>query len=352
MKRIAAIAALWLLAAAPSAHAASDPLGSGTTKLTLDKGFLAFLKRDKVALGATAPGRLKAGVLTLPVSGGLMDPTTGKGTIEQEGALVFKGRKRVPLKDIAIKTKHSPLVAKVGGSQLKVASSSKLSAKRDGFGTDFSAAKLKLSAKVAGRLNKKLRPAVPFKEGQVIGSTASKTQPQTVTILEAGRATIVLSSEFLAKLGSLFVSVNPIFPAEHSGPTFSFPIVIGGAVAPDATSGTLRTGGEIELLQLGGGQIFWHELWLDLGARIDSAEVNVQPSPPYAGKQGRVGVFDLAAGGSVASDPQARTIGLSGAPLTLEAQTAAALNQVFAAGKEVFKAGEVGGTLSFTAQGQ
>jgi hypothetical protein len=173
-----------------------------------------------------------------------------------------------------------------------------------------------------------------------------------VTILEAGRATFVLSSEFLAKLGALFVSVNPIFPAEHAGPTFTFPLIIGGVLAPDASSGTLRTGGDIELLQLGGGQIFWHEFWADLGARVDSAEVNVQPSPPYAGKQGRVGVFDLAPGGSVTSDPKARTIGLSGVSLALEAQTAAILNQAFAGGTEVFKAGEVGGTLSFTAQGQ
>jgi len=106
------------------------------------------------------------------------------------------------------------------------------------------------------------------------------------------------------------------------------------------------------MLQLGGGQIFWHEFWVDLGARVAAAEVNVQPSPPYPGKLGRVGVFDLAAGGSVSSNPKARTVAVTGAPLVLEAQTAKSLDEAFAAGKEVFKAGEALGALTFTAQGQ
>ena len=343
-----------LLALAPLAHAAYDPLGAGTTKLTLEKSFLSFLRADGIKLTAKAPAKLKGATLTLPVSGGSMDPTSGQGTIEQEGALVFEAdRKKVPLRDITIKTKHSPLIAKVGGSQLKVATSAKLASKRDGFGTDFSAKALKLSAKVAERLNKKLRPNIPFKAGMAIGSSASKAQPLTVTILETGRATLVLDPAFIAKLGALFVSVNPIFPAEHSGSTFTFPIVIGGAIAPDASAGTLRTGGDMELLQLGGGQVFWHEFWLDLGARADSAEADIQPSPPYAGKTGRIGILDAnTAVVSLSSDPAARTIGLSGVPLGLQAATATTLNQAFAGGKEVFRAGEAFGSLSFTAQGQ
>ncbi len=351
--QVVLLALLALVLVPAPASASYDPVGSGTTKLTLDKGFLAFLKKDGVTLGANAPARLRAGTLVLPVSGGLLDPTVGKGQIEGPGALVFKGRKKVPFKDITVKTTHSPLVAKVGGSQLKVADSGRLSFKREGFGTDFSAAKLKLTAKVAERLDKKLRPKLPFVAGQALGTLASKTQPRTIAVLEAGRATVVLDAGFLAKLNALFVSVNPIFPAEHSGPTFTFPIIIGGAIAPDASSGTLRTGGDVELLQLGGGQVFWHEFWLDLGARVDSAEADLQPSPPYAGKAGRIGLFDANTGGSaISSDPGARTIAVAGLPLTLQAQTAATLNQLFAEGKEDFRPGDPLGTLSFTAQGQ
>lgn len=348
----AIVAACACFAVASTAQGAYDPLGGGTAKLSLDKRFVSFLKQDGVKLTASAPGKRRGNALSLPVSGGNIDPTIGKGEIDTEGTIVFQGeRKRVPLRNLVVKTKHSPLIAKVGGSQLKIASSSKLHSKREGFGTGFEAKALKLTAKVATRLNKKLRPRVPFTEGQPLGTLISKTQPQLITVLDKTRATLVFDPAFLAKLNARFVSVNPIFPAEHSGPTFTFPIIVGGAIAPDASEGTLRTGGSVELLQLGAGQVFWHEFWLDLGARSDSAEVDVEPTPAFPGKLGRIGVLDLGAA-SVSSDPKARTISVSGAPLTLQAQTAKTLNEAFAEGKEAFKAGEAAGTLSFTAQGQ
>ena len=353
MRRTAtATALLCLFLAVPCAQGAYDPLGGGTTKLLLAKRFVSFLKRDGVKLTATAPAKRKGNSLTLPLAGGSIDPTIGKGEVDSEGALLFQSAKgRVPLRKLTIKTKHSPLIAKVGGSQLKVATSSKLSSKREGFGTELSARQLKLSAKVATRLNKKLRPKVPFKAGQPLGSLLSEARPQLVTVLATGKTTLALDPAFVAKLDQRFVSLNPIFPAEHSGPSFTFPIISGGQIAPDASTGTLRSGGELELLQLGGGQLFWHELWLDLGARVDSAEANAQPSPPYPGKEGRVGVLDLGAA-SVLSDPGARTIAVSGAPLTLQAATATALNQLFAEGRDVFRAGEALGGLSFVAVGQ
>jgi hypothetical protein len=155
----------------------------------------------------------------------------------------------------------------------------------------------------------------------------------------------------VAKLNGLFVSVNPIFPAEHAGPIFTFPIIVGGAIAPDASLGTLRTGGDVEFLQLGAGQVFWHEFWLDLGAKSDSAEVDVEPTPAFPGKLGRIGVLDLGPP-AVSADPKARTVSVSGAPLALQAQTAKTLNEAFAEGKEAFAAGEAVGSLSFAAQGQ
>ena len=288
----------------------------------------------------------------LPVIGGSLDPVAAKGEIDAEGSLVFaSARKKVPLRSIAVKTKHSPLVAKVGGSQLKVATSSKLSDKRSGFGIQFSAKELKLSGKVATRLNKKLRPKVPFTAGQPLGSILATPQPQLATVLDTGRATLVFDPAFLAKLESRFVSLNPIFPAEHVGGTFTFPISLGGQIAPSGSEGTVRTAGEVELLQLGAGQVFWKELWMDMGAKVDSAEVDVEPTPAFPGKLGRIGVFDLS-GGAISSDSNARTVTLSGGPLALEAQTAKTLNEAFDEGKELFKAGEAAGSLSFTAQAQ
>lgn len=347
-----AIALLFLLFFVPAAQAKNDPLRGGTTKLTPDKRFVSFLAKDGIKLKGKAGARQKGSAFTLPVVGGSLDPTTGKGQIDQEGSLVFEAAKhKVPLRDIAVKTERTPLVAKVGGSQLKVASAAKISSKRAGFGSSFSAKALALTAKVATRLNKKLRPRVPFKEGQPFGSLTSTPQPQLASIIESGRETLVFDPAFVAKLDQRFVSLNPVFPAEHQGASFSFPIVAGGSLAPDGAEGTLRAGGAVELLQLGGGQVFWKEPWLDLGVRSDSAEVDLEPTPAFPGKMGRLGVFDLGEA-SVVSDPSTRTISLAGAPLTLNASAAAQLNQAFGEGQAVFASGEALGSVSFEAVGQ
>lgn len=344
-----------LLAFAPSSPASYDPLGSGATKLTLDKKFLAQMKEHGVKLLAKAPAMRKGPTLILPVGEGKMDPTTGKGDIDHEGVFIFKrGSLSLPFRKPMLKTKPAPLYAKVGGGQLKIATGAKIATKRAGFGTVFTARNLKLSAKAAVRLNKKLHLGDAFETGQLIGSLRSATQPQTVAILPVGRATLTPNPETFAKLNSRFVSINPIFPAELApGPLFSFPVIAGSAIAPDASVGTLRTGGSIEFLQLSGGQIFWHELWLSIDTRTVLAEVNVQPSPPYPGKLGQIAALDLdLSSAAISSDPKARTITVTGALLKLQAQSAAHFNQAFAEGKAIFAAGDLFGTISFTAQGQ
>jgi hypothetical protein len=354
MRRTTTLALLGLLLFAPTAQAASDPVGGGQATLRLSPAFLAFLKRDAIKLSATAPAKLKGTTLTLPSSGGLLDPTTAKGKIEEAGSILFtEGKRRLPLREIRIQTKHTPLIAKAGGSQLKIATTTKLSFSRPGFEAKLSVPKLLLTAKVITRLNKKLRPRTPFTEGQLFGSATSLTHPLTTTIEEGGRATLVFDPTFVAKLSALEpkVSLNPVFGAEHEGASFSFPIIRGGQIAPDASQGTLRTGGEVELLQLGGGQVLWHEPWLDLGARTLTVEPNVLPSPPFGGKGLRSAIASLGQG-AVSSDPASRTITLSGAPLLLEAQAAKTLNEALDQGKEAFRGGEALGSVGFTAQGQ
>lgn len=346
-----ALALLSLLVLAPAAHATSDPIAGGPTKLTLDKSFLSLLKQHGVKLSAIKPAALKGKTATFPASGGTLDPTTGQGTIELEGGLKLQAaNKHLPIDHLMVKTKRTPLFAKVGGGQLKLASAAKIAATRQGFDSKFSAQKLELTAKLAVRLNKRLKLKDAFTEGQLLGTLVSKTEPATVTVLPQGRATLAFDSAMLAKLNGLFVAINPISPAERPGP-FTFPIILNGQIAPDASAGTLHTGGSLEFLQLGGGQIFWHELWLDLGARVDTGEANIQPSPPYAGKTDRIPLLGLGAA-TVSSEPKARTVTVTGAPLTLQAATAATFNEAFDQGKDTFHAGELLGTLSFTAQGQ
>jgi hypothetical protein len=343
-----------LLATAPAAHAAYDPLASGQTRLTLDKSLLALLKRNGVKLSAVAPARLKGTTVTFPVTGGKLDPTTSSGVVEHEGTLVFSANGRsVPLKALQLKTtqRRSPFSAKAGGSQLKLATAGGLEVTRAGFGSKVKAAGLALSAKLATRLAKKLGLRGVLKEGLLLGSALTAAQPRTVRLLGKGKATLTLDPGFQARLASLFVAVNPVFPAERPA-SFTLPLA-GGEIAPDASEGRIETAGSLEFLQQGAGQAFWDGASLDLAARAFSPEVELRPSPPYAGKLGPVPVAAFAMA-SAAANPKQRTVAVSGT-LTLDAATAQAFNELFARpqGRDgVFAAGEALGSLSFTAQGQ
>lgn len=343
---------LVLLCLGSVAEAKNDPLGSGTTKLTLDKSFLSYLAKNDLKLKAKLGAKRQGKTIAMPITGGTMDLAEGMGEIDQEGTIVFEGAKgKVPFREIAIKTKKTPLIAKVGGSQLKIAQAKSISSKRQGFGSTFTAQKLTLTAKAATRLNKKLRPKAPFKEGQLLGSLTSTPQPELITIEDKGRATLAFDPAFVAKLDSRFVSLNSVFPAEHQGATFTFPIAAGGSLAPDGSQGTLRSAGEVEALQLHGAQLFWREIWLDLGAHQASVEAELDPSPPYPGKSPRGALFDIAPT-PVASDPKSRTISVSGAQLTLNAVGAQELNEAFGEGKALFAVGEVVGAVGFAAVGK
>lgn len=348
-----ALSACALLHTAP-AKAVYEPLASGQTKLRLDKSFLAALKREGITLTARAPARLKGGTATFPIAGGKLDPTSENGTLEHEGALLFKAHKQsIPLKGLQLKTtqKRSPLSAKVGGSQLKIATAKDLQASRSGFGEQISVSGLALSAKLATRLAKKLGARGLFEPGMALGRTATKANPETLAVAEKNRAELSFAPGFAAKLSELFVAVTPIFPAEHPG-SFTLPL-FGGTIAPDATQGTIQTQGSLEFLQLGGGQVFWREPWLDLATKAFAPEAEILPSPPYAGKQERASAAALA---PTAATPnaKARSVSVAGA-LYLDAATAATFNEVFAKplGKSgVFVAGEALGAISFIAQGQ
>jgi hypothetical protein len=340
----------------PSARASYDPLASGTAKLTLDPSFQHLLASHGVKLSALAPAKRHGAAYSLPVSEGSLDPTAGKGEIDTEGVLVFRrGRLGVPLRHLTVKTKREPLIAKAGGGQLKLAAAKKTSFAREGFGASFSATGLTITAKLATRLSKKLHLRGVFAPGQTFGTLRTSTQPLTTAVLPSGRASLTPDPAFIAKLDSLFVSLNPIAPAERqAGPLFTLPFIPAGTIAPNGSSGVPRSGGSLEFLQLGGGQIFWHELWFDLGQKNVLAEVDEEPTPAFPGKLGQLPILSLAAG-AVSADPKARTVTITGTTLTLTAQTAAAFNEAFAKpqGKEaVFQAGEALGTLSFTAQAQ
>jgi hypothetical protein len=355
--QVLAAALLLAAVAAPSARAGYDPIASGTTKLSLAKGFTALLRANGVRISGRAGATVAGNVVTFPVVSGQFDPVSGKGNAGHEGTLVFSaGGRSLPLKALQLKTtrRSAPYAAKLGGGQLKLGTTTKLVSARAGFGAKVSSATLKLSEKVAVRLGKKLRLRGVFAAGQPFAKGTTTVAPAGVGIALSGKAELTIDPAFAAKLQSLFVAVNPIAPAEHPG-AFTFPIGGGTlALAPGTPASGLKANGALEFIQVGGGQFFVRELEFDLSDSVANAESQLVLAASGPGPNQGGAIFSLV-GAAATADPATRTISLVAAPLTLEAAPAQAFNEAFCKplGKpDAFNAGEVLGTISFTAQAE
>lgn len=387
---ILAAALFALLAFAPFASAASDPLASGTTTMTLNQGFVKSLKNKGVTVLKISPAKLKGKKATFTVTGGELDPTTGLGNVILGGGLKFKaGKKTAPVKALELSTSKKSLTAKVAGKKMKFATVSGTSFVRNGFGVNLTIKKLKLTGSAATQLNKKLgytskgkgkssasaskAAGKPFKGNQTFGSASSETQPSTVVVLPGGNATLTTALPTVTKLAKDNVKIAVVAPttvaAEGPPPAFAFPIS-GGTMGPTATAGILQTAGGLQLTQV------WvpgekettmslNAIYVDLGAKTATVEVVVESKgldPKLnLGVLGRSSIADISlTGATVTADPVTRTVSVQNATATLQAVTAEVLNSVFAGPFEAitktpaekFAAGDPLGTFSFTAQTQ
>ncbi len=387
---VAALAAL--LAFAPLASATSDPLASGTTTINLNKGFFKKLKKSGVKVLKLSPGTVKNRTVTLPVSGGSLDPTTGAGTVEHSGGIKFKrGKKTAKVNTLVLDTTTSSLKAKVAGKNMKLASVKGLTFARNGFGTNVSISSLKLTGKAAKQLNKKLgftggkkgkgnkrastskTTQPPFKGNQVLGGSTSETQPKTVAVQAGGKANLLTDEATVKKfstpiaLGGLGVEIKTVPPAETEAtanpftPRLLFPIS-GGTIAPDANAGTVQTTGAVTLHQVLAPEkettMTLSAIWVDLNTKVATAEVRVESTVDpkiNLGALGRSSIADLnLSGATIKSDRSAHTVTVENAVATLQEVTAATLNSVFGTpiGKAPFAKGDGLGTFSFTVQTQ
>jgi hypothetical protein len=380
---VATIAALFaLLALTPLASAASNPVSSGTTTITLNKGFSKALKKSKVKVLGISPGTVKGSTVTLPVNGGSVD-IAGNGTVNQDGGIKFKaGKRTAALKSLVLDTTAKSLSGKLGSKSLKIATLTSFTATRDGFGVDIAVTKLKLTGKAAKELNKKLgfgakkkdathkraaasktSSAGPFKANQVIGGSTSTTQPTTVGVLPGGNATLQTELPTVKKFAEVLVKFVPLAPATESAaipPLFTFPIG-GGTIGPSATAGTVQTTGGVKLEQaeIAPGlkiSMTLNNIWVDLGTKQATVEVSIDSTNQELAKTpGNIGRTSIAnvdlTGATIVSDPVNHIVSVSNAKSTLQAVTAATLNEVFAKPlkkENVFVEGDSLGVFAFT----
>ena len=329
---VLAAALIALLAFAPFASAASDPLASGTTTMTLQKSFTNYLKTFGITVSKISPTKLSGGKATFKVTGGSLDPTTGKGTVNLGGGLKFKaGKSSAQVKGLVLNTTKKELSGKVGGKKVKIATIAGWSFSRKGFGVNLKVNKVKLTNAGATQLNKKLgfskgNPK-PFLKNKLIAKATSETQPSTVTVLPVGNMTFSGSPILLGKLSNVKVTLQTLGLTQQTGTTFTGPI-LGGTVSPTGTAGVVQSGIGLNLVQnlptksapisttitLGG-------MYVDLAAKTATVEVvavsnAIDPStgkmPLNLGNLGRSSIADIVVTG-VNADPTTRTVGISAA---------------------------------------
>lgn len=323
---VLAAALFALLAFAPFASATPDPVASGTTTVTLNKGWTNYLKTFGIKIQKVGNTKVKGTKVTFKVSGGSMDPTNGLGTLNLGGGLKFKaGKKSATVKGMVLDTGKNVLTAKVSGKKVKLAKLSGLSYSRNGFGVNVKLKKMKLQSAGAKQLNKKTGYAKgkpkPFLAGKNIGKSSSESQPATVAIVAGGNVDFNADQGLLLKLKDVETTASVIAPTTEKGlGNYQLPIT-GGTISPTATAGQVQTAGGLLLTQKldkGDGSFLETEItlgnmWLDLSAKTVTVEVVAKSNASSAlnlGNLGRSSIADLTISG-VTADPAARTVSVS-----------------------------------------
>jgi hypothetical protein len=342
---IVAAALVAMLAIAPLASAASDPIASGSTTLTINKAFNKKAKKAGIKITAIKPAKLKGTKATFAVTGGEIEPTTGAGTVTHSGGLKIKwGKKSVTLKSLTIDTKGKSISAKVGGKTIKVASLAGTSTARLGFGASVSAKKVKLTSAGAKALNSKLTPAPtktkvkkhgktvvktvkvkpPFKANMVLGASITEVELGTVNVLPTGSMVFTGDPTLLNKLNDVKTELVVIPPTTAAANVFTSPLS-GGTISPLGTSGTINSSGGLILTQVLPTEgapittkITLGSIGVDLAAKTASVEVIGESNakepdgkmPLNVGNLGRSSIADLVIG-SVTSSPATRTVAVN-----------------------------------------
>ena len=158
LSAVATVSALaFLLIFTSAASAASESVTGGATDLNLTKGFKKKLSRNGVKVLATGSGKVSKGTVELAVTGGSIDTAAGQGTIEHSGGFKLKrGKRSAAITVVTIELSTGAVVAKVANSTMKLGTLGPVSYTRNGLTVNVSSGGVKLTAKAAKRLNRKL----------------------------------------------------------------------------------------------------------------------------------------------------------------------------------------------------
>ena len=368
------LAVMALLAASSSALASQDELKGGSVAIQLQ---------------GSRGLKLKPASLSLPITGGAVDPIDGSGTMRVSGGIQArrgkaKAKVTITVLNLAANGGQGSVTAKVGKKGVTpFATLTGGTVTRDGFGAKIEKITITLAGKGAQALNRAFSPKKKkgkasaaakkgVKAGQPLGRVASVvTVPLAVSVVP-GTGTMTLKTDvlptgvFAKKIPqhciSLLGGVTPIAPASQAVTNFSFP-VSGGAVAPDFSAGEVLTAGgqkltkDDGLLTPGGCSSASPPVGTslsstDIGVNFAHNALNSTAALP-TGTSLRAPLADIDfSTGTRTFNSSNNTISITGATIKLSFPAALTLNQFFptesGSASDDFTAGDEIGTIDLT----
>jgi hypothetical protein len=334
-KVAAALSAAALLITASAAFGAADPLKGGSTTL----GPLKLPK--KVKLSATGGATKSGKTVTLPITGGSLDPTNGSGPVQDGGKIQLKkGKRKASLTGIVTTFgSGGSITAKLNGKKTKLGTISGGTVGRAGFGGTVTNAVAKLTKKGAKALNKALGITRGGFKGGKLGTISTTTVPSTVTVKSAHSVTTLdltglptcagagTCTTFAGKLAEDGIHSIPGNGTTLVPPVLTFPDQTGGSIAPDCTGGTLT--GSQGTLTLSKTDPATPPLIIQANPNDDftSKGVSFDVTVSGLGSLGRASATNLIAT-SCAADATTHTITVT-ATQTIQGTAALLVNQVF-----------------------
>jgi hypothetical protein len=337
---LATLGSLVLAFAATASAAPRDPIASGTTDLHMKKGMLRKLGNLGVTVQAIGTGASSgSNKIALAVRSGKLDPTDVKGFLETRGGFKLQlGNRGVPVTQLTVNTVKAAVYAKIAKARMQLGVLTPPTFAREGFGANFKAVKLSLTEKAVGRISNRLglEGSKRLNPGRVLSNLYSTAQPETVTVLAQGSATLTGNASTLGKFAAKGVKVPEGFtalaPAKSTATSFELPIT-GGTLAPDASKGTVETAGGVQILKDTESldpTMRLSNVQVDFAAKTATVQLEILPSPPFPGAAGRTALVDVVLPpNSVVTNPVARTISIQNAEARLQATAASTLNDVF-----------------------
>jgi hypothetical protein len=337
---LATLGSLLVFAAAASA-APRDPVADGSTDLHMKKGMMRKLGNLGVTVQAIGTGATSSGSkIGLSVRDGKLDPTNVEGFLQNRGGFKFQlGNRGVPVTQLTVNTVKGAVFAKIAKARMQLGTFAPPTFEREGFGANFKAVKLSLTEKAVRRISNRLglRGSKRLNPGRVLSNLYSTAQPETVTVVPQGSATLTGNASTLAKFAAKGVKVPEGFTAiapatKPTATSFALPIA-GGTLAPDATKGTVETAGGMQILKDTDSldpTMRLSNVQIDFAAKAATVQLEILPSPPFPGAAGRAALVDVVLpANSVVANPVTRTISVQNAEARLQATAASTLNDVF-----------------------